>query len=70
MRVGPTCPMEDIRIWGGPTIPQSILQVILQVYLQHLQYTTNQSNNNPTTGITARIRKDTTHTLETVRVVG
>ena len=70
MQVGPTRPMEDIRIWDGPTILQSILQVILQMYLQHLQHTTNQNNSNLTTGITVRIRKATTRTLEVALEVG
>jgi hypothetical protein len=63
MQVGPTCPMEDIRIWGGPTIPQKQLWR-LQPIMNH------SSKNNPITGITVRIRKDTTHTLKTVRVAG
>ena len=47
----------------GPTIHQKQLWR-LQPIMNH------SSKNNPITGITVQIRKDTTHTLETVRVVG
>ncbi len=56
MPVGPTIPMEDTRIWGGP-----ITLMIIQP-LQRPQHIANPSHRPLNTGTIAKIRQAITHT--------